>query len=176
MRHFLENYRFCRKSGNEAWSRERLGGGEGRIMLFASLWRIAYQNRYVTNFLSDLYLFMCVSNYLYLSVYLSLCLSICLSVCLSVCLSFCLSVRVSASLSVCLPVCLSNYLPAYPPVFLLVCLYVYAFLSVSLSVCLSLSVCIPSSLFFDFFFVKFPVLGNYGHIDLSSKYCRRGWT
>ena len=38
---FLENYRFCRKSGNEAIVGDAVG-----VMLFASLWRIAYKNRY----------------------------------------------------------------------------------------------------------------------------------
>ena len=36
---FLENYRFCQKSGNDANS---MG-----VMFFASLWRSAYENRYV---------------------------------------------------------------------------------------------------------------------------------
>ena len=37
----LENYRFCRKSGDDAYIK---GGG---FMLFVSPWRIAYENRYV---------------------------------------------------------------------------------------------------------------------------------
>ena len=33
-KHFLENYRFCRKSGNDAYGR---------------MWEIAFENRYVTH-------------------------------------------------------------------------------------------------------------------------------
>ena len=41
----MENYRFCQNSGNDAYeSRLCRGGG---VILFASLWRIAYENRYV---------------------------------------------------------------------------------------------------------------------------------
>ena len=42
VKHFLENYRFCRKSENDT-----IAEGEG-VMLFASLWLTAYKNRYVT--------------------------------------------------------------------------------------------------------------------------------
>ena len=45
LKHVLENYRFCQKSENGAYSR---GWG---VMLFASLWCIAYKNRYVTHHL-----------------------------------------------------------------------------------------------------------------------------
>ena len=40
----LENYRFHQNSGNEAYGR---GWGVG-VILFTSLWRILYENRYVT--------------------------------------------------------------------------------------------------------------------------------
>ena len=53
----LENYRFCRNSRNDAngrdWGGE--GGGERGVILFASLWRIAYENRYVTHSLANFY-------------------------------------------------------------------------------------------------------------------------
>ena len=42
LKQVLENYRFCRNSGNDAFGK-RLG-----VILFASLWRIAYENRYET--------------------------------------------------------------------------------------------------------------------------------
>ena len=42
---FLENYGFCQKSGNDAFNR---GWGE-EVMLSVSLWRIAYENRYVAH-------------------------------------------------------------------------------------------------------------------------------
>ena len=46
---FLENYQFCQKSGNYANSRGREeGGGQwSGVMFVASLWRSAYENRYV---------------------------------------------------------------------------------------------------------------------------------
>ena len=51
---FLENDRFCRKSENDAYSRvcvcvcRMVGVGEGWVMLFASLWCITHENRYVS--------------------------------------------------------------------------------------------------------------------------------
>ena len=50
LNYFLENHCFCRKSGNDAYSR-RCG-----VMLFASLWSIAYENRYLTHPLRKLIL------------------------------------------------------------------------------------------------------------------------
>ena len=43
MKYFLDNYRFRRKSGNNAYSR-----GLGGVMLFESLWHIVYKNWYAT--------------------------------------------------------------------------------------------------------------------------------
>ena len=42
LKHFLENYRFCQKFGNDAYSREG-------VMLLALLRRIAYENRYANH-------------------------------------------------------------------------------------------------------------------------------
>ena len=43
LKQVLENYRFSQNTGNGV-------NGRGRgLILFASLWRIAYENRYVTH-------------------------------------------------------------------------------------------------------------------------------
>ena len=42
LKHFSENYGFCRKSGNDTYSK----GWRG-VMLFASLWRVTYVSQYV---------------------------------------------------------------------------------------------------------------------------------
>ena len=41
----MENYDFCQKSGSDAYSRRWVRG----ILLFISLWRIAYENVYVAH-------------------------------------------------------------------------------------------------------------------------------
>ena len=56
---FLENYRFCRKFGNDANSSGRGGGGGGEgegFMFFVSLRRNAYKNRYVIHH-KEVYIF-----------------------------------------------------------------------------------------------------------------------
>ena len=49
LKHFSENFQFCRNSGNEAYSSRGIGGWEWGVgLFFASLWHIAYEKWHMT--------------------------------------------------------------------------------------------------------------------------------